>query len=1417
MKPRTITLAWIIGLVVFTALLSSLFVSSAQTGGVTSSVQVKPQPIATPAPVAAPVVHRPAAEPDEDVDSGPRGRGNMSFKEYLLRREQMINKLHGLPFTVPGNPRLKAIQLLKQQEAALRGSTTPGGSGSSSGGSSSSPSAPAVGPTWTSVGPAPIPDGQTNLIDATRNPVSGRVLTIAVHPTNANIVYVGTAQGGLYRTLNGGLTWTPLMDDALSLAVGAVTIDPLDPTTLFVGTGEGNFCADCFFGVGFYIIKNAETTPTLLGPYNDAINTPNGKLANSRSITKILVNPNDDNTIFVGTGSGIGGINAGAGTGPDLTPRGLFRCENVMSGTPSCTKLNLGGASGGANAAVRDLAFEPGVPNNLLIGVDDPAAGGINGIWRSTNALAASPSAITFTRTLVTADFTNVMLAVHKTGSAFTVYAATEDDANGDTTGVVRKSTDGGVTWPTVLTSSRGFCNTQCWYDMPIAVDPNDVNNVFIGGSGDYATTPLASACMVTTDGTNFVKKAAGLHPDVHAIAIAPSNTNVIYHGNDGGIFKSIDDANHWTSINTAGFNATQFVSLAQHPTDRNFMIGGTQDNGTPYLRANGTWKLGQFGDGGYALIDRNATDTSASVTAYHTFYNAQAGQIGFERADGASQIDPSGWPTFYGCGVTIFQPNGISCADFTLFYAPMALGPGNPNTIYFGTDKIYRSSDKGVTMPPASQVFETNTPTPPATPTNTTVSAIGISPQDDNVRVVGISSGRVFATTTGAAVMTDVTPPVTPRKFIGRAVVDPTNAMIAYVTLVGYGVPNGQHVWKTSNLSTATGATPVTWTAAGNGIPDVPVDAFAIDPQNTNTLYAGTDIGVYTSTDGGANWAPYGTGLPRVAVFDMAILNSNRILRVATHGRGIWDIPIPGATVPSAPTFFGADHVDDLHNGSQLQVSWLPAVSLNPSANIVYDIYRVPHVTHGDSTQDPTFTPSAGNKIATGVTGTSYTDTGLVLAQPYYYIVQARDTSGGGLDTNGTGNRVVKFSAPTIPQVSNTPPFALENFETTAADNRFTPALQESTTNPNQALAASQRITVANLGLPTVGKMYAPDFSPGDEADGCSNDPAGTRCGGQSDFFAQIGPISGLTPTSIMEFDNAINAEAGFDGGVVEIKVGAPFVAGDATPFPDNSTTWDLGDYLIEGYYNGRLDGAGLAANTYGSALQGRRAYSGIKGPHHVRADLRNFSPGALHNPNSSPVYIRFRMTSDVATANGVDSGWFVDNLVINNLAPAACTRSNVALAANGATAVASSEHFSGGYPAASALTGDRTGNNWGNSDGWADNTRGAFPDTLEVDFSNSKVIDEIDVITLQNNWTSAGQPDLTTFCSAEGILDFDVQYWNGSDWVTVPSGSVTGNDKAWRQFTFTPVTTTKIRVVVNNSRNNYSRIVGLEAYGCQ
>ncbi len=240
----------------------------------------------------------------------------------------------------------------------------------------------------------------------------------------------------------------------------------------------------------------------------------------------------------------------------------------------------------------------------------------------------------------------------------------------------------------------------------------------------------------------------------------------------------------------------------------------------------------------------------------------------------------------FLGCNGT--SGNGINCSDTAVLFAthPSAPGPGSPNTVYFGTDRLYRSTNSGTNHSVVSQA-----PIASGIP----ITAIGISPQNDSVRIVGLRNGQVWATTTGSSTLTNVTsasfptnPASSTNKYVGRAVIDPNNVNTAYVTFSFYATA-GQGVWKTTNLNSAT----PTWTAAGNGIPSIPINAFAIDPANSSRLFAGTDIGVYASTNGGTNWSPFGTGFPVVSVFDMAINAPNRILRVATHGRGIYEISI--------------------------------------------------------------------------------------------------------------------------------------------------------------------------------------------------------------------------------------------------------------------------------------------------------------------------------------------------------------------------------------------------------------------------------------------------------------------------------------------------------------------------------------------
>lgn len=824
-------------------------------------------------------------EEREDPDLPSFMQGVISKAEYLKGRSEEIAKLRGIeegkPYDV--NNRTRAIAKMEKQEQERLTSNEYNPNLRN-----------ALMAAWNSNGPAPIPNGQTSNGSA----VSGRVTAIAVHPTNANIAYVGTAQGGLYRTLDGGTNWTPLMDTASSLAIGAVTINPVTTTQVFVGTGEGNNSLDSYAGVGLYRIDNAESgTPTVNGPFSTRVAgtgtaVSNGIAFNNTSITKILVDPINQNRIFVGNSTGVYGL---SGTGFPLGGSngfiGLWFSENAQAGTITFSRVS--GFPGAGVCAVTDMVFEPGSSDNLLVAAQDfGAAPDDSGVYRSTNASTASVAgniSPTFTRTLTnTANGAyGTVLAINKVGATVSVYAA----YNGTTSGSVVKSIDGGASWGSALTAANGFCGGQCFYDTAIAVDPNDANFVYLAGSATGASTRIFARS--TDGGATFSANEAGLHADSHAIGIAPSNTSVVYTGNDGGIYKTINvkaaGAITWSSLNNTQFLATQFMSIDTHPSNINYTIGGTQDNGTNFLQSNGTWFRTDSGDGGYAVIDQNATNTT-NVTMYHTYFN-QTNAMGYGRVTTTADALIQNW-SFFGCGFIPTPNNGMTCAATAIrFYAPMERGPGNPNTLYFGSDVLYRSSDSGANMTKVSQEPITS---------GVAISSIGIAPTNDNVRLIGLANGGLFGTTTGSTTLTDFDPSNTvPNNFVTRTVIDPTNSNTAYVALSN-NASGAQNVWKTTTLNSfaETGLVP-TWSASSTGLPPVPVNALIVDPLQSNTLYAGTDIGVYASTDGGANWTVFGTGLPRVAVFDIAIAgtNPNRKLRIATHGKGMWDIDILGPT----------------------------------------------------------------------------------------------------------------------------------------------------------------------------------------------------------------------------------------------------------------------------------------------------------------------------------------------------------------------------------------------------------------------------------------------------------------------------------------------------------------------------------------
>ena len=759
-------------------------------------------------------------------------------EEFMARRAEAIGFRRGVEKDKPFDPTKRIIAIRQMEEQKIR---------IASGTNANRRNVLSV---WTEIGPNPIPNGQ--VVSGSQLAVSGRTISIAVHPTDPDIVYVGTAQGGLYRSLNGGTTWVPLLDNALSLAINTVAIAVSQPNTIFIGTGEANFSADSYFGVGIYRIDNANSaTPTITGPIGSSEFT-------GRAVSKIVVHPTNPNIIFAGSASGIGGI--GAASNSSLADRGIFRSTDALSAAPTFTKLTLTGIAAQTRNIV-DVVMDPGNPNRVLCTLGDSFGVGEGGVYLSTDALAATP---TFVRTFTAGVGTTASrteLALHRSaGGVVTVYAA-----SGFNGGTVQRSIDGGATWAQRI--DNNFCGGQCFYDIAVEVDPTNADRVYLGGTGTSTTFTIS-----INGGTTFTSSASGLHTDSHVITVAPSLPSTIYFGSDGGIYKSTDAGATWATLNNNTFRATQFMSLAVHPIDPNFTIGGTQDNGTNFYQPAGTWTRADFGDGGYSLIDQGAVD-NVNVDMYHTYFNASTLQ-GYGTVSTTASATEGSW-AFRGCnGVS---GNGIPCGGAVLFYAPIEQGPGTPNTVYYGANILYRSADKGLTHTAASQ----NLTNP--------ISAIGISPQNDNVRIVGQNNGGLFGTTTGSATLTNLDAGgIVPNNFIARTVIDPNNVNTAYVTLSAFGVVN---VWKTTNLNNAA----PTWTAAATGIPNIPVNAFVVDPANSNNLFAGTDIGVYASEDAGATWSPLGTGLPIVAVFDMAIQPVSQILRIATHGRGLWQIPIGG------------------------------------------------------------------------------------------------------------------------------------------------------------------------------------------------------------------------------------------------------------------------------------------------------------------------------------------------------------------------------------------------------------------------------------------------------------------------------------------------------------------------------------------
>lgn len=754
---------------------------------------------------------------------------------------------------------------------------------------------------WTPLGPSGVINNATYVY-------SGRTLSIAFDQTTPSTVIVGTAGGGVWKSTDSGQNWMPISDYQVSLAIGALAIDPNQPLHILAGTGEyDNYYIGTYYGNG--ILRSDDG--------GDSWTEVAGATFARAEISRIAFDPTDSTgqTVLLSSSIGVyqstdGGTNwttLRAGAASDLAlfhPGGAADRLTAVAALESSglwTSTRQGG-SWGAWTQVTDPAF-PTTFDRIALGQQRSdqkviyalfgngwQVGGmartLNGsnwtkvdIRLNTTAVYYSSAAAdghSHTVTVPAADMTAAPVAhVYVTSSAgtpahtHTISLSAAQVATLAGGGYVSVTTD-----PDATGHQHTFSlaiTAQLGYDMCVGVHPTDSNTVFLG----------ERTLWRSSTGGGVFDPLSTLHSDHHAFSFEPGSTTNCWICSDGGVYFSSDGGNSWANRNR-DLATLEYISLSQHPQWETVLIGGTQDNGTHRYSGSPAWRWVDGGDGGSSAID-----PVVPTRMYHEYTGAA---IVFSDDAGTTWSQAS---------------QGLGAASF---YSPFVIDPTNHEVCYFGGFELWRRdfSIGGSTWSPVTSGISQG------------ITAIAVDPSDGNSIYVATYGGKVWhLQKTGA---TWAPPDVTRTDFsaglpagvaLSDLAIDPVGVVWASVASVYASEAPGEfsndHVFRRAPAD-ASFASRSTGLAQAN-----PVNSIVIDPTNSSRLFCGCDVGVFrTETAGtGAGWTPWDQGIPNVPVFDLELHQPRRLLRAATHGRSIWERPIDAASCPLVDLYIRDDVVD--------------------------------------------------------------------------------------------------------------------------------------------------------------------------------------------------------------------------------------------------------------------------------------------------------------------------------------------------------------------------------------------------------------------------------------------------------------------------------------------------------------------------
>jgi photosystem II stability/assembly factor-like uncharacterized protein len=404
------------------------------------------------------------------------------------------------------------------------------------------------------------------------------------------------------------------------------------------------------------------------------------------------------------------------------------------------------------------------------------------------------------------------------------------------------KTTDFGHSWIR-LPNAPNYAGSTQWYYNVVAVSPVNPNAVFVAG---FSTFRSLDGGETWEDNTRSYAGGA-IHPDHHALTFDPNDPETLYLCADGGVFRTRDLGNHWESV-CHGLGTVQFTFVDVHPTDPKVAWGGTQDNGTNKFRGVPEWTNTFSGDGGV---------TRVSTKNPNVVYTEYVDLAMLKSTDGGES---------WSWGVT----EGIDLSEGALFYAPFNLDPNDPDTLVAGARRVYRTTNAAGSWTPISPILGSR------------VSALTIAPRLSAVIYAGTSDGRMWVTPDTGKSWYEITAGME-RGYIADICVDPNNARHIYVA---------QSTWDHSTLWRSEDAGGH-WTNISDNLPPVPVHGLVLNPSHPGTIYAGTEVGVFISTQRGGRWRRFGSGLPNAPVYSIVANKQTGFVTVGTHGRGAWRIPL--------------------------------------------------------------------------------------------------------------------------------------------------------------------------------------------------------------------------------------------------------------------------------------------------------------------------------------------------------------------------------------------------------------------------------------------------------------------------------------------------------------------------------------------